>query len=450
MHGQTRAGSRCLLTDSGPSVIFPSMVRAILSVLFLACLALPAAADREAVAVLREAAREFCAAGGGEVRAWARSLNARVVEKTAFEGATNIKGWRGALELSDGARLRYRAFERKGRMVRLDLEYHARRSDRALRPTLAATVDATCRIAAGRGIRYDAAGRPLALDHYRAGLGRIVRSEPLNPPVPAGRDPGGVTVALFDSGVNYTLPDILRRLARSPDGRPLGYDYWDMDDRPFDSNPARSPFAPQRHGTEIASIILREAPKVRLLPYRYPRPDMNRMADMVKAADRNGAVIVSLPMGSNRMEEWLAFADAARARPHMLFVMSAGNDTRDIDRTPVYPAAFGLENSIVVTSSDDAGWRAPGSNWGRYRVDIMTPAENVPVTRFKGASGRGSGSSHAVARIVALAARLLKRNPGWRAPELKKAILERATPAPQPTASRYGWIPDPGPRAKGK
>ena len=99
--------------------------------------------------------------------------------------------------------------------------------------------------------------------------------ELLNPAAPTGVDPVGVTVALVDSGVNYLLPTIAAGLARHGDGTLLGYDYWDMDDRPFDANPARSPFFPQRHGTRVASVILAEAPAVRLIPYRYPRPDLS-------------------------------------------------------------------------------------------------------------------------------------------------------------------------------
>ena len=410
----------------------------------------PAAAEPEAITVLRNAAEKFCADGGGEVRAWARSLNAQVVKKKAFERGINLMGWRGALRFPGGDEIRYRSFERKGRMWRLNLEYYARHGGDTLRPVLSTTVGGRCRIGGGRGIRYDSQGRPDRLEHYDLNFLRIARSEPLNPPVPPGRDPGGVTVALFDAGLNYTLPQFAERLARRPDGKALGFDYWDMDDRPFDGNPARSPFAPQRHGTEIASVLLREAPEVRLLPYRYPRPDMKRMADMVKAADNNGAVIVSMPMGSNRKDDWWAFLSTANAHPHMLFVISAGNNGRDIGQRPVYPAAFGLENAIVVTSADDSGWLARGSNWGKARVDLMIPAENLWVTRFDGSAGRGSGSSHAVARVAALAARLLKRNPDWRAPDLKAAILERATPAIQPSVSRYGWLPLPPPKADSK
>ena len=126
-------------------------------------------------------------------------------------------------------------------------------------------------------------------------------------------------------------------------------------------------------------------------------------------------------------------------------MISAGNDGRDIDDQPVYPAAFRLDNFLVVTSSDGFGRLAEGSNWGRHSVDVMVPGEKVAVVDHMGAAGHASGSSFAVPRIAALAARLLGKNPDWRAPELKRAITGRGRPprgyAESPV--RFGWIPDP-------
>jgi len=188
-----------------------------------------------------------------------------------------------------------------------------------------------------------------------------------------------------------------------------------------------------------------EAPTVRLVPYRYPRSDMTRMADLIADADQKGVIVVNVAMGSRNAAEWQAFAAAARARPHMLFVISAGNDGRDIDAEPVYPASLGLANALVVTSSDPFGRLARGSNWGRESVDVIVPGEQVPVVDHRGARGKASGSSFAVPRVAALAARLLARHPDWTAAELKAAILARARPSryhPE-LPVRAGWIPDP-------
>jgi hypothetical protein len=186
---------------------------------------------------------------------------------------------------------------------------------------------------------------------------------------------------------------------------------------------------------------------------------MSRMADVVAAAAEAGAGIVMLPMGSTRQGDWLDFEEAARAQPQMLFIVSAGNDGRDIDARassgggaaegraggrPLYPASLPLGNMIVVTSSDAAGVPAPGSNWGAVSVDLLVPAEHRRVTGFDGRPAEGSGSSFAVPRVAALAARLKAAHPDWQAADLKRAIFARAVAPPVEGAVAVGWIPDPG------
>lgn len=313
----------------------------------------------------------------------------------------------------------------------------------AVRPRLSVSASADCRVIEARRIDYRADGHAASVVVLQPDLQTVVQTDPLDPPVPPGRDPGGVLVAHVDSGVNYTLPTIAKRLARTKDGALIGYDYWDMDPRPYDVDTSRSPFFPLHHGTATASVLLREAPEARIAPYRYPRPDMARMADVIAAAAKAGARIVHLAMGSNDRAEWDAFAEAAEARPEMLFVVSAGNDGRDIDRAPVYPAALDLANMLVITSCDRFGRLAQGSNWGQRSVDLMVPAEQVEVTDHRGAVGKASGSSFAVPRVAAMAARLLAAHPGWHAGQLRRAIVDRARPVQGRTAVRYGWIPDP-------
>jgi subtilisin family serine protease len=245
--------------------------------------------------------------------------------------------------------------------------------------------------------------------------------------------------------VNYLLPVIAARLARDGNGTFLGLDLWDDDGRPFDGDTGRSPFFPIRHGTPVASLLVKEAPGVRLLPIRYPRPDLARMAEAVEAAASAGARIVVMPLGSRAEDDWAPFAAAATAHPEMLFVVSAGNDGRDIDAAPLYPAGLTLDNMIVVTSSDDFGRLAEGSNWGRASVDLMVPGEGLEVTDYRGARGTASGSSFAVPRVAALAVRLLQANPEWTTLELKRALFARAVPplerGDSPVA--VGWIPNP-------
>ncbi len=312
-----------------------------------------------------------------------------------------------------------------------------------VRPSLQAMADGGCVVRAGRAIRTEG-GAWRYLDQLEADLETLKWTETLQAPWPAGTDPGGVRVALVDTGLAYDLPLFRNRLARDGEGMPLGYDYWDLDPWPYDGDVSRGPFLPIRHGTAVASVLAREAPEAALIPFRYPRPDMSRMGDLVRRAAEAGARILAMPLGSRRPDDWRAFEDALANRD-MLAVVSAGNDGRDIDRDPVFPAALTLENILVATSADGFGRLAPGSNRGRESVDVMLPAENVEIVDFRGASGTASGSSYAVPRLAALAARLLAREPGLSAARLKARILARATPSPyeREGAVAAGWIPDP-------
>jgi hypothetical protein len=96
-----------------------------------------------------------------------------------------------------------------------------------------------------------------------------------------------------------------------------------------------------------------------------------------------------------------------------------------------------------VTSSEVDGRLAPGSNWGAKSVDLLVPAERQEVFDYRGRSRLASGSSFAVPRVAALAARLKARHPDWQAPELKRAILDLAEPAPHAGLVAAGWLRDP-------
>jgi len=277
----------------------------------------------------------------------------------------------------------------------------------------------------------------------------IVTSSISDPPVPdlsavqtKALNDFPVRVALVDSGVNYQLDLINRHLARNRDGQLIGYDFWDMDEFPFDAHPnARG--GVQRHGTRTASLLLREAPFVSLVPYRYPRPDMSRMTRLLAHANDNDVRVIGLPLGGPRPEQWTAFAEAAARYPHILFVASAGNNGRDIDTQSLYPASLPLDNLLVVTSADDFVRPAQGVNWGRISVDYMVPAERRDAMGFDGSMTKVSGSSYAVSRVVALAARYLRDNPDLDAQGMLKKIQTRFANGVRPAQIARGYIHDP-------
>lgn len=361
-----------------------------------------------------------------------------------IEARGSTVGMRFVLTLAEVGELRLERMGRAGMLGRVTSDLRAFGPEGAPRPTVVAVAGHDCRIAHALRLVYDSEGQAETLQILSPSLQRVVSEEPLNPPVPAGDDPGGVRVAVVDSGVNYTLPFVAERLARDEAGEILGFDYWDMDRRPFDANPAASPYFPQRHGTAVASVLLREAAEAALVPYRYPRPDMARMGALVEGAARAGVTIMVMPLGSRDREDWTAFETAARDHPEMLFIVAAGNTGESLDEHPMWPPALDLANMIVVTSAEADGRLGRGSSWGRRSVDLMVPGEDVPVIDWQGQESRGAGSSYAAPRLGALAARLKAANPQWNAPELKTAILSFAEKAPEdPPLTAHGWIPEP-------
>ena len=418
-------------------------VRGAAPLALLSCLSWPAAASDGApeayeVSLLRAAIAIACEAPEVE----------DIAEKAAglpgFNGfyrqplTVRLVGWRASFLVAGGT-VTVERMAPGGRLgyVTAQLDGHG------WRPQLVASADLSCTIYAARKLVYGTDGAPLAIEHMDGLFGRTGRSDPVNPEVPHGRDPGGVPVALVDTGVNYLLPEISERLARDVDDGLLGFDYWDLDRRPFDADPVQSVFFPARHGTGTASVLAREAPVVKLVPYRYPRPDMTRMTDLVADAAAKHIRVVNVSLADRDPANWRTFATAAERHPQMLFVVAAGNLSLDLDREPMYPAALDLANMITVTSATADGRLHHSANWGRTTVDVMVPAQALLITDFDGGVRRASGSSYAAARVSALAACLLAAHPEWATEVLKRAILARAIASADAARVAAGFLPDP-------
>lgn len=314
-------------------------------------------------------------------------------------------------------------------------------SDSNALPVIWLLVDIDCNLLAERRIVYtDGEARHLEI---RDGMSNLVAVQELDAPIPDYPDYNGVTVAMVDSGIDYRIDAIAARLARSPDGKALGYDFWDLDHHPFDHHSTRNAFFPRRHGTRTASLLLDESPFIRLIPYRYPRPDMNRMKDLVEHAASHGVRVMGLPIGSGNSDDWAAFRAAAQQHPDILFIISAGNEGLNIADTPRYPAVLNAENFLVVGSADQYPRPAFRTNWSRDHVDLLIPAERVPALDFGGASRLVSGTSYSVSRIVALASRLIALEGLSNTGELKQRIVSMSTLDAGNDFARHGTLLDP-------
>ena len=93
-------------------------------------------------------------------------------------------------------------------------------------------------------------------------------------------------------------------------------------------------------------------------------------------------------------------------------------------------------------SADAAGRLAPGSSFGARHVDLLVPAEELVSIDFNGYARLVSGSSHAAARVSALAACFKAAHPEWGAGELRAAIFALAVPSPSVPVA-VGVLPEP-------
>lgn len=134
----------------------------------------------------------------------------------------------------------------------------------------------------------------------------------------------GIKVALIDTGVDYTHKDLY---GFGKDGKVIaGYDFLDKDDDPLDVD---------GHGTAVAGIIAADgemkgiAPKAKLLAYKIASgSNYTSSLDIVRAlerAARDGADIVNISIGMDRVNEDIDNAVNNLVRKGVVVVVAAGN-----------------------------------------------------------------------------------------------------------------------------
>jgi|GEM_PF-723158 Subtilisin-like serine proteases len=252
-----------------------------------------------------------------------------------------------------------------------------------------------------------------------------------------------ITVAVIDSGVDLTHPDLVGHL------RDDGFDFIDFDEDPSDEN---------GHGTHVAGIVAATlnnaegitglAPDVQILPIRVLDAEGSgsnmAVAFGIRYAAEQGADILNLSLGATLMlsvddvspeiEDAILFAQEQGA----LVVVAAGNDY-----VPLPNAVGGANEDVVVVAATNArDLKTQFSNSGPW-VDVSAPGEHILSTmptyevfltsdalpaeeRFSRNYDYMSGTSQATPYVSALAALLWSANPDWTADQVLQAIKEGA------------------------
>ena len=189
----------------------------------------------------------------------------------------------------------------------------------------------------------------------------------------------GQVIAIVDTGVDLTHPDLAGNLWTGPGGI-HGMDFVDSDSDPDDFN---------LHGTHVAGTaaaiadngigVAGVAPQAQIMAVRVLDGDGSGssadIADGILFAASNGATVINMSLGGPAGPGDTAMADAIfqAERLNVVVVVAAGNDGSNNDVHPTTPCTFGNANLICVASVTRTGARSGFSNFGSTTVDLGAP-----------------------------------------------------------------------------
>ncbi len=183
------------------------------------------------------------------------------------------------------------------------------------------------------------------------------------------------------------------------------------------------------HGTMVAGIIHRVAPKASIMPLRvFDGTGHGELFDVVRAiywAVDHGARVINMSFSLETFSPELMRAVNYAARRGVVSVAAAGNDGQ---QTIVYPAALG--NTLGVASTTSGDELSAFSNRGSDLVTVGAPGENLVTTFPGGGWALASGTSFATPWISGVAAIFADKNdaPGHKDYYLAADALSYALP----------------------
>ncbi|HZS09281.1 MAG TPA: S8 family serine peptidase [Blastocatellia bacterium] len=259
-----------------------------------------------------------------------------------------------------------------------------------------------------------------------------------------------IVVAVIDTGVDYTHPDLATRIWRNTreipgngiddDGNGYADDVvgWN-----FAGN-SNDPRDDHYHGTLVAGVIAAGAGNgigiagvagpadVRIMPLKcFDANAQGTTAGVVAAIDyavRNGAQIINISWGDREFTPELYNAVRRAVTAGCLVTAAAGNSASDNDSFPVYPAAFSsganaLPAVLSVAAFDEADRLATQSDFGARSVDLAAPGNFIYTTWPGGNYGYSGGTSVAAAFASGVAALVLAKNPTLAGTRVKDILV---------------------------
>ncbi|WP_203906693.1 S8 family peptidase [Rhizocola hellebori] len=257
----------------------------------------------------------------------------------------------------------------------------------------------------------------------------------------AGYTGAGAKVAILDSGIDATHPDLAGKVIAS---------------RSFVDGVAEA-IDDHGHGTHVASTIAGTgaastgrykgvAPDASLIIGKVCDSggscrDSDIIAGMEWAAIEQGADVISLSLGgccSDGTDPMSQVVNTLTAQTGALFVIAAGNDGSGPGTIGAPGAADAALTVGAVSKTDQlAGFssRGPRSGDSAIKPEITAPGVDIVAARAAGTSmgtpvgasyTTASGTSMATPHVSGAAALLVQQHPEWTGPQLKAALMSTA------------------------
>lgn len=222
--------------------------------------------------------------------------------------------------------------------------------------------------------------------------------------VRAGIKGTGIKVAVLDTGIDYSHPDLM-------DNYKGGYNFVYDNNDPFDDS--MSAYNPTGHGTHVAGIIgardngtgvVGVAPDVSLYAVKVLNAglagDVSDIIAGIEWAINNNIQIISMSIGSSIFSQALKDACDKAAQAGIILVAAAGNFNNSYIE---YPAAFDSVIAVTATRPDDT---RPLYNSGP-EMELAAPGVSIKSTIPGGGYGYLTGTSQATPHVAGVAALLL-------------------------------------------
>lgn len=278
-----------------------------------------------------------------------------------------------------------------------------------------------------------------------------------------GVDGSSVTIAILDTGVDYTHPDFAPNVwvnVAEQQGTPgvdddgnhyvddvHGWNFGNRTPQPLPGGDGNT-----WHGNAVASVaaaagnnaigISGVSKNSKIMPLNVYENGLAQFSHLLAAVDyarNNGAKVINASLSGS--VDGVALEREIAKATDVTFVATAGNTgddpDPDVDAVPRFPCAYDLPNIICVGSTTRTDQPAPSSSYGHANVDLFAPGHGVIAWTGEwgeididgdGTFSEGyrevTGTSFASPAVAGAVALLKAQNPSFTPAQIRARLLD--------------------------